>query len=119
LCGCCFHGEVDNYREAEYDVPINTRSRDMPNTTILNELRSSPRKGPKRAAPQADFLVTGGGSVYLLHPLSDAAREWVGGHIPDDAQWLGRAVAVEHRYIEAIVDGIVGDGLSVGGVVAA
>ena len=64
----------------------------------------------------ADFLVTGEGpftTVYLLHPLTDAAREWVAEHIPDDAQRLGNAIAVEHRYIRDIVDGARNDGLAV------
>jgi predicted thioesterase len=61
----------------------------------------------------ADFLVTGGGTVYLLHPLTDAAREWVAEHLPEDAQRLGNAIAVEHRYIRDIVYGARHDGLAV------
>ena len=61
----------------------------------------------------ADFLVTGGGTVYLLHPLTDAAREWVAEHLPEDAQRLGNGIAVEHRYIGDIVCGARNDGLSV------
>jgi predicted thioesterase len=64
----------------------------------------------------ADFLVTGEGpftTVYLLHPLTDAAREWVAEHLPEDAMRLGNAIAVEHRYIGDIVDGARNDGLSV------
>lgn len=64
----------------------------------------------------ADFLVTGEGSgttVFLLHPRTDAAREWVADHLPEDAQRLGNAIAVEHRYIGDIVDGARNDGLAV------
>jgi hypothetical protein len=61
-----------------------------------------------------DFTVRGGGSVYLLQPNTQAAKDWVAEHIPDDAQWLGRAVAVEHRYIANIAEGIEADGLSLG-----
>ena len=64
----------------------------------------------------ADFLVTGEGpltTVYLLRPLTDAAREWVAEHLPEDAQRLGNAIAVEHRYIRDIVDGARNDGLAV------
>jgi len=68
---------------------------------------------PTRARPSAqrhqeitmDFLVSGGGTVYLLRPISTEAKAWVETHIPDDAQWLGEAVAVEHRYIADIVEG--------------
>lgn len=61
----------------------------------------------------ADFLVTGGGTIYLLHPLTDAAREWVAEHLPEDAQRLGNAIAIEHRFVGNIVDGARNDGLAV------
>lgn len=60
-----------------------------------------------------DFRIGGGGSVYLLTPVSERAKEWVKEHIPSDAQTFGGAVAVEWRYISDIVDGIKGDGLGV------
>jgi len=60
-----------------------------------------------------DFTVTNHGSLFTLLPNTPEAEDWVADHIPDDAQYLGRAVAVEHRYIAAIVDGIQGDGLTV------
>jgi hypothetical protein len=61
-----------------------------------------------------DFAVQDEGSIYLLHPLTEAAEEWIAEHIPSDAQYLGKAVAVEHRYIGGIVEGIKADGLTVG-----
>lgn len=59
-----------------------------------------------------DFCVTGSGSVFLLIPLTDAANEWVEANLPEDAQRLGRGIAVEHRYILDIVDGAQADGLT-------
>ena len=61
----------------------------------------------------ADFILSGGGSVYILTPQTDAARAWVDEHIPEDAQWFGRGVAIEHRYVDAIVAGIIADRLEV------
>lgn len=61
----------------------------------------------------ADLLVHGGGTVYLLRPVSPAGAAWVDEHIPGDATWFGGAVAVEHRYIRDIVVGAVSDGLRV------
>jgi len=61
-----------------------------------------------------DFSIEGSGrfcTVYLLRPLSPMALDWIEVHIPEDAQYLGNAVAVEHRYISDIVAGIQGDGL--------
>jgi hypothetical protein len=60
-----------------------------------------------------DFEVSGGGSVYLLRPLTRPARDWVDDHLPDDATWWCGAVVVEHRYIGPIVGGAIGDGLVV------
>lgn len=60
-----------------------------------------------------DFRVSGGGSLYILSPLTEAARDWVAEHIGDDAQTFGGGIAVEHRYIGDIVDGIQCDGLTV------
>ena len=62
---------------------------------------------------QVDFSVENHGSIFLLRPISPAAFEWIKEHIPDDAQYFGNAVVVEHRYIEDIVDGIQNDGLEV------
>jgi len=61
-----------------------------------------------------DFSIEGEGrfcTVYLLRPLTPAAFDWIEEHIPEDAQRLGAAIAVEHSYIGAIAEGIVADGL--------
>jgi hypothetical protein len=50
-------------------------------------------------------------TVYLVVPVSDAAKEWLDVHIDEDATWHGNGVAVEHRYIEDILLGMVADGL--------
>lgn len=60
-----------------------------------------------------DFTVAGGGTLYILRPNTDEAKAWVDEHIPADAQRWSGGVAVEHRYIGAIVDGIRADGMSV------
>jgi hypothetical protein len=59
-----------------------------------------------------DFTVDwDGGSIVLVRPLSEAAEAWLAEHIADDAMWFGGALAVEPRYIEALIDGMVEDGL--------
>lgn len=66
-------------------------------------------------ASQSDFIVEGGGTVYLLRPLSDAGRAWVDEHIGQDNgfQPYWPTVVVEHRYVADIVAGIQRDGLAV------
>ncbi len=61
----------------------------------------------------ADFTVENHGSIFLLRSHSANGDEWISAHIPDDAQTLGTAIAVEHRFIEDIVSGIRDDGLVV------
>lgn len=73
-------------------------------------------KGMKTPNTQADFSIEGECrfcTVYLLRPLTPAGFDWVNEHIPDDAQRLGNAIAVEHRFIAEIVKGIQNDGLAV------
>lgn len=62
-------------------------------------------------ATEPDFLIQNHGTIFLLCPVSDAAVEWVGEHLPPDATRFGTAVVIEHRYVADIVAGIKGDGL--------
>lgn len=61
----------------------------------------------------SDFTLENHGSIFLLRPHTVAAERWLNEHMPDDAQYLGNAVAVEPRYIAAIVEGARNDGLEV------
>ena len=60
--------------------------------------------------PQPDFQLSGHSTVYLLAPLTPAARAWVEDHLPEDATWFAGAIVVEHRYIGPIIGGAIGDG---------
>jgi hypothetical protein len=62
-----------------------------------------------------DFTLNYQGTISLLLPISDAAKEWVEEHLPEDRQYFGKAVVIEHRYVDDIVNGIINDGLEVGG----
>lgn len=57
-----------------------------------------------------DFVAENHGTLIMLQPVSDAAKEWVAEHLPEDAQWLGPRVAIDHRCYPPIADGIVNDG---------
>ena len=50
----------------------------------------------------ADFLIENHSSIYLFRPLTQAAREWLDETAPDDAQFFGEALVVEHRYAENV-----------------
>jgi len=60
-----------------------------------------------------DFRVFYDGSVSLVTPETPAAHEWLSEHVPADAPWFGDALAVEPRFLDALIDGIEGDGLAV------
>ena len=61
-----------------------------------------------------DFSLTDHGSIVVLTPLNNEAREWLDRSIDDEAQWFGRGLVIEPRYVGDIVDGIIADGLTVG-----
>ena len=61
-----------------------------------------------------DFTVTNHGSLWLLTLITEAAQAWAAEHLPSDAlRWGDHSIVVEPRYLENIVLGIQGDGLTV------
>ena len=60
-----------------------------------------------------DFFCENHSSIFLLYPLSPSAHSWIKDNLPSDVQWFGQAVAVEHRFIWPILEGIQNDGLVV------
>jgi len=63
--------------------------------------------------PRTDFTFVNHGSVCMLTPVTRAARGWADEHLPEDRQTFGGGIAIEPRYAQPILDGIVGDGLTV------
>ena len=63
--------------------------------------------------PVRDFRVGHHGSICLLFAMTPAAKVWVLENLPADHQTFGKAIVVEARYLDPILDGIVSDGLSV------
>ena len=61
----------------------------------------------------ADVEITGGGSLYLFLLLTDQAREWAEDYVCRDRQVLGCGLAVEHRCVAALAEGMQADGLVV------
>jgi hypothetical protein len=61
---------------------------------------------------ETDFIINDQRTVFSVRPVSDHAREWLDEHVDDDALWFGNSLVVEHRFIEALVDGFSNDGLT-------
>lgn len=60
-----------------------------------------------------DLKIAGGGSVYLVIPVSEAGREWIAETAPEDARFLGRGMAVEWRYLDGVIEAAREAGLEV------
>lgn len=60
-----------------------------------------------------DLFVHNHGSIFVLEPVSKAGFDWLDEHIAEEHQIWGNGIVVEHRYIDAIVDGALADGLEV------
>jgi hypothetical protein len=54
------------------------------------------------------------GSIVLVQPHTEHATAWIAEHVGVDAQWFGRVLVVEPRYIDALVCGMRRDGFEVG-----
>lgn len=60
-----------------------------------------------------DVIVESHGSVVLVRPQSDEAREWIEEHVDPLAQWFGSALVVEPRYLIQLLEGMAEGGLSI------
>ena len=59
---------------------------------------------------QADFEVSGGGSVFILTPLNEDAKTHLFDNVQEDAQFWAGGVVVEHRYIGGLVEALRAEG---------
>lgn len=59
-----------------------------------------------------DIEVDAYGSIFTLLPLTAEGIAWCEEHIAHAMRW-GFAYAVDHRYVQAVIDGMMSDGLAV------
>lgn len=106
--------EVNPARRVNYSAEFST---DPNSDDIVGEALSRglivPADTQHATGKAVDFTVVGGGSVFLLTPLTDDAKNWSDEHIDPEAQKLGNGIAVEHRYIGELVDGIRAEGFTI------
>jgi hypothetical protein len=58
-----------------------------------------------------DVTVINGGTIFLLRLHTLDAREWVDENVIGEQTMLADGLAVEHRYIADLVEGMTRDGL--------
>ena len=71
-------------------------------------------KQTSRVAPmKPDFNVANHGSIFLLTPLSKDAHAWIRENVEVEG-WMtfGESIAIGHRYIGDIVDGMLDAGFT-------
>ena len=51
-----------------------------------------------------DLIFEDHGSIWLARPLTQRAVAWLADTAPEDAQFLGSAMAVEPRYVDGVCD---------------
>jgi hypothetical protein len=84
----------------------------MKNSVLrANQLASKSPRPVVESIP--DFAVSHHGTISLFHPLTNAADDWLRLHCPADGehQYLGNALAIEHRFVADIIQFAADDGL--------
>lgn len=65
-----------------------------------------------RRKPKPDIRFEDHGSVVLVRPLTDAAREWIDENVQQEGwQWFGGALGVDARYAWALREAAAFNGL--------
>jgi len=54
------------------------------------------------------FCIEDHGTICLVRPLTLDVATWLAQHT--DGQWYGRALVVEHRFVDALVGGMIDEG---------
>jgi hypothetical protein len=56
--------------------------------------------------PQVEVIAENCGSLFLVRLLTGAAQKWISENVSGETTWFGRALVVEHRYIENLLVGM-------------
>jgi hypothetical protein len=78
-----------------------------------NEIIRMDDPEPENEVP--DFRFEDHGTIWLVHALTEGSYEHLSENVQADAQWIGNALAVEHRYARDLRHTLEGEGYIVGG----
>ena len=57
-----------------------------------------------------DFTVENHGSIFIVQPLTSRVNDWL--HEHTEGTWFGGGLAVEHRYVADLVQGMLDEGFT-------
>lgn len=61
-----------------------------------------------------DIEIINQGSLIGFNLISDAAREWFADNVEAEGyQWMGNVLYVDHRFADAIIEGVRDAGLTI------
>lgn len=78
--------------------------------TLQENLAPKPNR---RIQTMNDFSIDNQGTIFLVQPNNEAAKQWLADNVEDGAQWFSSSLVVEHRYIQDLVAGMREAGFSV------
>jgi hypothetical protein len=54
------------------------------------------------------------GSIWLIDPITPAAKTWLDDNITGHMDWFAGSLAVEPRFVWELIEGMQADGLEIG-----
>ncbi len=69
-----------------------------------------PRTAP--VEPEPDVIMLDDFSMVVFYPHTPAGEDWTDEYLPDDCPRIGNGYAVESRYAQAILEGMIEAGLN-------
>lgn len=61
---------------------------------------------------ETDITIESAGNVFLVSPLTDAAKCWIKENVTGKVIYFGKSIVVEHRYIDDLLQGMQEGGLT-------
>jgi hypothetical protein len=78
-----------------------------------SSVQPMPDASLRQTTEPSDYTVENKGTLLLLRSSNGRAYDWLVNHTDPEAHWFGRALVVEHGYIEDFVDRLRLDGFTV------
>ena len=68
----------------------------------------------KHSHAETDFRVYNDGSVSILTPITDTAREWTEENVSFESwQTIGGGICIDHRFLVDLLEGILNAGFTI------